>query len=143
MLRGLGAHEVVQPSFEAGLEMTRQALLHMEIPAKDVYQYSDAVRRNFYSSLYQKLDYKLLSQLQNAEGMFELNWMEIRPESPLAGQTIGDMKIRQNFGVSVVGIIRDNNLVPNPDAAFRFLAGDMVAVMGKPDEQSDFLVKMN
>ena len=143
MLRGLGAHEVVQPSFEAGLEMTRQALLHMEIPAKDVYQYSDAVRRNFYSFLYQKLDYKLLSQLQNAEGMFELNWMEIRPESPLAGQTIGDMKIRQNFGVSVVGIIRDNNLVPNPDAAFRFLAGDMVAVMGKPDEQSDFLVKMN
>lgn len=35
-LRGLGVLEVVVPEFEAGLEMTRQALLHLGVPAAEI-----------------------------------------------------------------------------------------------------------
>ncbi|MDP8254717.1 MAG: cation:proton antiporter [Candidatus Alcyoniella australis] len=138
MLNGLGVHEVVQPEFEAGLEMTRQALLQMQVAPSDVFQYADAVRRDFYSSLYQKLDYRLLSQFQSAEGAFKLEWTEITAHSTLAGKTIGEMEIRRQTGVSVVGVLRNGDLAPNPDADFSLMAGDIVAVIGKPEQQKQF-----
>jgi CPA2 family monovalent cation:H+ antiporter-2 len=44
VLHALGIHEVVQPEFEAGLEMMRQTLLHFGIPSGTIEQMSDEVR---------------------------------------------------------------------------------------------------
>jgi CPA2 family monovalent cation:H+ antiporter-2 len=44
VLHALGIHEVVQPEFEAGLEMMRQTLLHFGIPSSTIEQMSDEVR---------------------------------------------------------------------------------------------------
>jgi voltage-gated potassium channel Kch len=43
-----GIFEVVQPEFEAGLEMTRQALLHLHVSALDIQHCIDAARNEFY-----------------------------------------------------------------------------------------------
>jgi CPA2 family monovalent cation:H+ antiporter-2 len=50
-LYALGVHEVVLPQMEAGLEVTRQALLHLEVPAQQIERFSDEVRRDFYRPL--------------------------------------------------------------------------------------------
>jgi len=50
-LRDLGVHEVVLPQMEAGLEVTRQALLHLGIPAPTIEEFSDRTRREFYRPL--------------------------------------------------------------------------------------------
>ena len=46
-----GANQVVQPEFEAGLEMTRQALLHLQVPATEILRYTDTIRRGTPPSL--------------------------------------------------------------------------------------------
>lgn len=138
MLKSLGVHELVQPEFEAGLEMTRQALLHMKVAASNIYKYSDATRRTFYTSLYENPDYRLISQLQNADGAFELKWVEISPDTCFVGKTIGELEIRRKTGVSVVGAIRKNELLTNPKPSFCFTEGDLVAIIGKPEEQRAF-----
>ena len=48
LLRSLGIYEVVQPEFEAGLEMVRQTLLHFDIPASEIERLSDEVRNGLY-----------------------------------------------------------------------------------------------
>lgn len=50
-LHALGVYEVVLPQLEAGLEITRQALLHLDVPAAQIDRYTDDVRREFYASL--------------------------------------------------------------------------------------------
>jgi CPA2 family monovalent cation:H+ antiporter-2 len=50
-LRDLGVHEVVVPQMEAGLEMTRQALLHLQVPDQQIERFADEVRREFYRPL--------------------------------------------------------------------------------------------
>ncbi|MFN8442875.1 MAG: cation:proton antiporter [Caldilineaceae bacterium] len=47
-----GVYEVVQPEFEAGLEMARQALLHLQIPTAEIQQFTDKVRNELYQPLY-------------------------------------------------------------------------------------------
>jgi CPA2 family monovalent cation:H+ antiporter-2 len=47
----LGVHKVVLPQMEAGLEVTRQALLHLQVPDQQIERFSDEVRREFYRPL--------------------------------------------------------------------------------------------
>jgi CPA2 family monovalent cation:H+ antiporter-2 len=50
-LREIGVHEVIQPQMEAGLEMTRQGLLHLDVPEQQIDRFTDEVRREFYDPL--------------------------------------------------------------------------------------------
>jgi CPA2 family monovalent cation:H+ antiporter-2 len=61
ILRKIGVHGVVQPEFEAGLEITRQALLAMDISDREIRHLTDQVRQELYAPLYQD-ENELLSQ---------------------------------------------------------------------------------
>jgi len=134
-----GVYEVVQPEFEASLEITRQALLHLNIPVTEIHRFTDAVRKDLYAPLYRKKnDYEILKHLQNAIHLLELNWINLPTGSPLISKTIKELAIRNKTGVSVVGVMRDGSLHPNPDANFRFAAGDLLAVMGDAQQLTAF-----
>jgi CPA2 family monovalent cation:H+ antiporter-2 len=139
-LHSQGVYEVVQPEFEAGLEITRQALLHLNISATDIQRFTDAIRQELYAPLYQRhSEYQTVVQLQNAARLLELTWLTLPPDSPLIGRTIHELKIRSHTGVSVVGVMRDGEFYPNPDASYQFTAGDLVAVIGNPEQLADIL----
>ncbi len=139
VLRELGVYEVVQPEFEAGLEMARQALLHVDIPATDIQQLTDAVRRELYAPLYQtQQGYDVLSKLQHAGSLMELTWLTLPAGSPLVGRSLEELKLRNQTGISVVGIMRNGALSVNPDVTFRFEHGDMVAVLGSASQLNAF-----
>ena len=134
-----GVYEVVQPEFEAGLEMTRQALLHVNISATEIQRFTDAIRKELYAPLYQTHnEYQTVAQLQNAARLLELTWLTLPPDSPFIARTIQELKIRNRTGVSVVGVIRDGELYPNPDANYQFAVGDLVAVMGNMQQLAAF-----
>jgi CPA2 family monovalent cation:H+ antiporter-2 len=44
VFREMGVESIVQPEFEAGLEMTRQSLLHLEIPEAEIQQHTESLR---------------------------------------------------------------------------------------------------
>lgn len=139
MLHGYNIYEIVQPKLEAGLELTRQALLRMEVPAMEIQNYMDEVRFDHYKALYEgQLDYKLLSRLRSFIGIVELNWALLVEESPLVGQTLKSSRIRTTTGVSVVGVMRDGKFTSNPEPIFEFKAGDMVAAIGTAAQRKAF-----
>ncbi len=138
-LHDRGVYEVVQPEFEASLEMTRQALLHLNIPATEIQRFTDAVRKELYAPLYQKRkQYETLAQLQSAMHLLELTWVALPANSPLIGQTIQELAIRTRTGASIVGVMRNGNFHPNPDGSYRFASGDLVAVMGDAQQLAAF-----
>jgi len=52
VLREIGVHDLVQPEFEAGLELTRQSLLALGIDNAEISRESDKVRKELYAPLY-------------------------------------------------------------------------------------------
>jgi monovalent cation:H+ antiporter-2, CPA2 family len=138
-LRMRGVFEVVQPEFEAGLEMTRQALFHLHIPVTEIQRFTDAMHRELYAPLYQiNTEYQVLSQLHHAPRLLDLTWISLAPESPLLGRTIRDLSIRSQTGATVVGVLREGMLQPNPDADYCFAPGDVVGVIGQPKQLEAF-----
>ncbi|MBP8123921.1 MAG: cation:proton antiporter [Caldilineaceae bacterium] len=134
-----GVYEVVQPEFEAGLEITRQALLHLQVSATEIHRFTDAIRHELYAPLYEgNSDYPLVAQLKNVAHLLDLTWLTLSADSPLIDRTIQSVRIRSQTGVSVVGVMRDGILTPNPHADHRLAVGDLVAVMGNPEQLAAF-----
>ncbi|MEE4311477.1 MAG: cation:proton antiporter [candidate division KSB1 bacterium] len=135
-----GVYEVVQPEFEAGLEFIRQALLHLDITNNEIFKFTDSVRRDMYAPLYENdKTYHTLTKLESACSLLDLNWMTISGESTLVGRTIRESQIRDKTGVSIVAVLRDDKLVPNPHPDFRFLEKDLIGVLCEPYRLTEFL----
>jgi len=47
----LGVHEMVQPQMEAGIEITRQALMHLDLPPEEVDRLLAVAREDFFAPL--------------------------------------------------------------------------------------------
>ncbi|MEW6429519.1 MAG: cation:proton antiporter [Thermodesulfobacteriota bacterium] len=134
-----GVYMAVLPEMEAGLEIARQALLHMEIPVAVIQQYSDAVRQQHYAPLYQASDgHELLARFDHIKNMLEISWVTIAAGSGLVGKSIKEAAVRTLTGASIVGIIRDRRFHSNPKVDEIFREGDQVAVVGNQQERNGF-----
>lgn len=139
IFKELGVTDLVYPEFEAGLEITRQALLHLRIPAPEIERQTEAVRQRLLApGLAESEEYRTLGQMRAAEQCFDLQWVRLEARNRLLGRSIGEIEIRKTTGASVVGIIRDGQLVVNPDAGFRFLFNDLVAIIGSAEARGLF-----
>jgi CPA2 family monovalent cation:H+ antiporter-2 len=138
-LRDKGLHELVQPQFEAGMEIARQALLHLGISSAEIQHFSDRVREKHYAPMYvDHPEYPTVAQMQTASRMMNFCWVMLDNTSPLLNRTIQEMAIRERTGVSIVGILRDGDLLANPGGKERFLSGDLIAIMGIREQISAF-----
>jgi len=135
----LNISEVVIPEFEAGLEMARKALVHLHIPAAKIQHYTESLRKDLFASFFnENEETQIIEQLQTAEHQFDLQWMLIKPGCNLVGITIGEAEIRTKTDTSIVGVIRNDILEPNPDANFRFEENDRVAIIGIDSARETF-----
>lgn len=69
---------------------------------------------------------------QHVEGI-AIDWLDVPAESPLAGRTIGDGRIRTRTGVSVVALLRDGLTIPAPGPEQAIASGDTLVVVGTSD----------
>ena len=135
----LDISEVVIPEFEAGLEMARKALVHLHIPASKIQHYTESLRQDLFASFYsENEEYKILEQLRMAELQYDLQWVLIKSGSFLDGKTIRETQLRTKTESSVVSVVRDDKLVPNPDADFRLKANDRAAIIGTDSAREKF-----
>jgi len=138
-LGSLGVYEAVQPEFEAGLELGRQALSHLGVGAGDIQRFSDRVRRELYAPMKDySADRDLLVQLRRTSRMIETEWVRLPEGGELVGKTIGELGLRSRIGASLVAVVRGDDVSPNPGPAVTLEAGDVVGVLGTPEQQSAF-----
>uniref|UniRef100_UPI003AA94826 cation:proton antiporter domain-containing protein n=1 Tax=Candidatus Electronema sp. TJ TaxID=3401573 RepID=UPI003AA94826 len=134
-----GVYMAVLPEMEAGLEIARQALLHLEIPVTAIQQYTDAVRQELYAPLHQEDGSRqLLAMLGGVKNLLEISWFEIPLGSSLLGKSIAEAAVRSRTGASIVGIIHEGAFQSNPQISYVFQAGDLVAVVGSLQERNAF-----
>lgn len=138
-LSRLGVYEAVQPEFEAGLELGRQALSHLGIGAGEIQQFSDQVRRELYAPVSGRTaDDSLLERLRRTSRMIETEWIELPEKSRFAGRSIGELGVRTESGASVVAVVRDEELLANPGPEVRLESGDTVGFLGTPEQREAF-----
>ena len=131
--------EVVQPEFEASLEIIRKSLMLLDVPLTTIYGFTDDIRRQNCSTFrIENIQHSLSANIRKTPFLLEMSWVEVLKESKISGKSPGEMAIRTRTGVSVVGVLRKNEFIPNPDADFIFQPDDYIAIIGTPENKKLF-----
>ncbi len=138
-LHGLGVYEVVQPEFEAGLEMVRQVLARYDYSPADILRFSDAVHRELYRPFVDRElrgeGLKTLDDLRRAVRGLEIEWVPLAPNSELVGRRLAAAGLRQRTGISVVAVRHRDGFQPNPSPDYVFQSEDVLGVLGTEQER--------
>lgn len=134
-LAELGAQHIIHPELEGGLELVRHTLLTLDYPMEQIQPYVDAVRQNAYAfTSASNGNYRVLDQLITAVRGVEIAWQPVRSDSPILGQSLAEANLRARIGVSVIALIRDQQVIANPKSDVRFHEGDRIGLIGSPQE---------
>ncbi len=141
-LARLGANYTVQPELEGGLELLHHTLLELGFPLREVHEYAQAVRRDHYNLEVMSADeHRSLDEMLIAFEGIEISWVKVGEKSPIVGVTLADAGIRAQTGASVVALIRNGRLYPNPKSNTIFEIGDRLGLIGE-DEQIKIVRQM-
>ncbi|WP_456455674.1 cation:proton antiporter regulatory subunit [Thermovibrio sp.] len=66
-------------------------------------------------------------------------WVKVPKNSFLANKTIKELDIRKKWGVIVVAVIRDENVIVSPSPLFKIEEGDTLVVVGNLENVKKFV----
>lgn len=136
LLYQLGAKEVVQPEFEASLEMATHLLIGVGLLPEVVQQKMQQIRQDHYLDLRPESSAAEVSQyLQKVTRDLNRRWYDLPADSPLIGMTLEEVNMRYLTGVSLMAICRaDGEEIDYPHSQTTLLLGDRLLVVGSAEE---------
>jgi monovalent cation:H+ antiporter-2, CPA2 family len=123
-----GALEVIHPELEGGAEVVRHTLLQLHYPAAQVQDYINLVRDERLFDLPQEFDE--LERLKRSVVGMQLAWQTVAADCELAGRTLAESQLRTTTGATLIAVIRDRQLQPNPQPSYVFTSGDVIGLIG-------------
>jgi CPA2 family monovalent cation:H+ antiporter-2 len=134
-LAQLGAQQVIHPELEGGLQIVRRTLLQLGFPLTKVQEYADVVRSDYYDlSINTERERQLLNDLLRAGDNIGIAWLRLGLNNSLVGRTLAQANLRARAGASVVAIMRDRELITNPEPQAVLRANDLVGFVGNEDQ---------
>ena len=133
-LYDLGADEVIPEEFETSVEIFSRVLTKYLIPRADIDRFIDEVRSRSYE-MFRGLSRKSssLKDLQTHIPEMEINVIRLDGDSPIIDKSIAKSKIRTIYGVNILAVARDKNLISNPESSYVLKEGDTVYIVGSHD----------
>jgi CPA2 family monovalent cation:H+ antiporter-2 len=130
-LHRLGANEVIPEEFETSVEIFARVLDHFEVPRNVILDLVGRVRGDEYGMLRgPRPGHRTVKAVAESLAGVVVERLWIRPGSPLAGSSLGELDLRQRTGASVIGIQRGSEALPNPGATADIREEDILLVMG-------------
>jgi TrkA domain protein len=65
-----------------------------------------------------------------------IEWVEVVDDSPVAGKTLGESRIRTETGTSIIAIQRGEETISNPPPETELEPGDLLVAVGTREEQA-------
>lgn len=136
LLYQLGAREVVQPEFEASLELANHLLTGMGLSSVTIQRQMQQIRSHHYLELRPELTPDQVSrELKLAAQDLNSRWYTLPENSPLTGMTLEEADIRFLTGVSLMAIRRaSGEEVDYPNAETVLQKGDRLLLVGEAKE---------
>jgi TrkA domain protein len=67
-----------------------------------------------------------------------LEWIKLEQNASIAGKSLGELRLRETTGVSILAILRGENLLPSPKENKILLGRDYLLAIGKKEQIEKF-----
>jgi len=134
----LGADEVIPEEFETSVEIFTRVLAKYLIPRDEIEKLVAEIRADGYE-MFRSISKASasLSDLKLQLHDVDISTFRIAQGSPLIGKTLARIELRRRYGISVVAIRRDSQILANPGADMVLQSNDVLFVLGSSEKISE------
>lgn len=131
-LHNLGANEVIPEEYETSIEIFARVLNRYLVPVDEIESIINMVRSE---------DYGMFRSISRLEAQDDFYLQSINLWTIRVGETflyrdakISEVDFRNRYGISVIAIRRNDELISNPGADDIISMGDLLIVIGEPEQ---------
>jgi len=134
-LTRLGADIVIPEEFETSIEIFARVLSHYRVPRAEIDGLIDQIRASQYAAL-RDGDGAKRFRLGAVAGIPQMAVERLRlgATSPLVGQSLAATGLRKRTGALVLSVTRGRQEITTPGPQFRFVADDVLVIVGQPQQ---------
>jgi len=134
-LTRLGANVVIPEEFETSIEIFSRVLAHYNVPREEIARLVREIRASHYQALRPGARPRLtIGGALGAMPQMHVERIILGAQAPAVGQTLADTGLRSKTGALVLAVRRGENDLATPEATFRLDAGDVLIVVGQPEQ---------
>ena len=131
----LGASEVIPEEFETSVEIFTRLLRRFNVPQNDIAALIDTVRADGYQMFRTaSIESIVPADQRNLIRGMEMISYRVEAGSPAEGKSIIDLAIRKKYGVTILAIYTNGNVIHNPESETLLMKDDIVMLVGMPDK---------
>jgi CPA2 family monovalent cation:H+ antiporter-2 len=138
LLYELGADDVIPEEFETSVEIFTRVLRKYLVPRDEIEKLVAKVRAEGYE-MFRSLSQESasLSDLKFQLPDFEISTLRVEDKSILVGKSLAQIELRKKYGVTVLAIRRNSEILSNPHGDTQICSKDILFVLGPPDKIID------
>ena len=129
-----GANEVIPEEFETSIEIFTRVLMEYLVPHEEIERFIAEVRADGYK-MFRGLPKRSPTVREGNVHHPDLaiSVLRVDEKSPYVGRTIEEIGLRESYDVTVVAVLRNSQISPNPRGDMRFERDDEVYLLGMPE----------
>ena len=129
-----GANEVIPEEFETSVEIFTRVLMEYLVPHDEIERFIAEVRADGYQ-MFRGLPRRAPTAPDEIVHHPDLaiSVLRVDEKSPYVGKSIEEIALRRSYGVTVVAVLRNGKISPNPRDDMRFERDDEVYLLGMPE----------
>jgi CPA2 family monovalent cation:H+ antiporter-2 len=133
----LGANEVIPEEFETSVEIFTRVLMKYLIPRDEIERFVAEVRADGYE-MFRSLSTEsaAFSDLKLHLADVEISTFRVDEASPIVGKSLAQIDLRKRYGVTLLAIRRDSQILSNPGGDTKLCANDVLVILGPPEEMA-------
>jgi CPA2 family monovalent cation:H+ antiporter-2 len=129
----MGANQVIPEEFETAIELFERVLKKILIPKGEIEEAITRIRDDNYG-IFRERDENETFTLSAEIPNLEVVAIKASTNSLFPGNSLKEIHLRKNFGLTVVAVKRLDGVFENPGSGFIFQDDDILYVMGSPEK---------
>jgi CPA2 family monovalent cation:H+ antiporter-2 len=134
-LYSIGATHVIPEEFETAIDLFERVMANFLLPRKEIDLAIDRIRNDHYGIFLEENSnsrYNISKDIPDVE----IIAIEVLNGASIIGKTLMDSQLRQTYGITLVALKRDQNVIDHPHPSLKFMEGDVAYVLGRTDQIS-------
>ncbi len=134
-----GANDVIPEEFETSIEIFARVLAHYNVAHEEIERLVGGIRASHYQALRPGEGGAAAPTLAFTGSLGAMPQMHVErivlgATAPAVGKTLADTGLRSKTGALVLAVRRGKSDLATPEADFRLAAGDVLVVVGQPQQ---------
>jgi len=137
-LLALGADDVIPEEFETSIEIFSRTLHYFLVPEDDIKHFVEVTRSDNYGLFQNKKSIPKTFQPTNFPE-FDISCLKVKTDNRrIIGKTLSEIDIRNQYGVNILGLSRNDKLISNISPDETIHQRDILYVTGKQEDIDQF-----